>query len=209
LKIVPVLQRIHAEFGIEPPAAFRQSQEMADFAAHSWWVGAILLLALLWSAFSASPGRFIRHALGKIFWPLQQLRAADVLQKLSIAVSAGRPISGALSTLARYHFDPRIRHKLLFVRNELEHGADVWQSMAAIRLMTQPEVDLMKSAERAGNQSWALEQLAAGNKRRTQRRVERLSELVLPLAVMLLGAFVLFQALTIFLPLIKLLIAQV
>lgn len=205
-KIVPEFNKILEEFDQDPPSAFEWSIRLSNVFARYWWVGALAALALVWSAFSAGPGRFIRYAiLGRFFEPLRELRAADVLQKLGIATGAGRPVPGALSTLARYHFDPTTRHKLLFVRNEVEQGADVWQSMNAVELLTQPEVRLLTTAERVGNRPWALKQLAWGKRQRTERGLERLSQLLLPVLVLVLGAFVLFQALTIFLPLTQML----
>jgi type IV pilus assembly protein PilC len=131
-----------------------------------------------------------------------------VLEKLSVSTAAGRPIAGALSTLARYHFDPAIRNKLLFVRNEVEQGADVWQSMATAGLITPPEVRVLETAERVGNRPWALEQLAAGKERRAMRRLDRLSELLLPMLIVAMGAIVLFQALSVFIPLVKIIESQ-
>jgi general secretion pathway protein F len=207
VKIVPVINKILADFSVQPPEMFQRSQQLASIVTGFWWLGVLMVLGLLWSAFSARPGRFIRHVIfGRLFRSLQELRSAEVLQKLSVATHAGRPIPGALSTLARYHFDPLVRHKLLFVRNEVEQGAELWQSMTATGLLTPPEAELMKSADRVGNRSWALRQLAAGKRRRTLRRLDRLSELFLPAVVLAMGTFVLFHALMIFLPLMKLIV---
>ena len=63
---------------------------------------------------------------------------------------------------------------------------------------------LLKTADRVGNRSWALGQLAAVKARRTNRRLAVLAELALPALVLLLGGVVLFQALTIFTPLVRL-----
>jgi len=167
-----------------------------------WWLGALAVLALLWSMFSTRAGRFVRYSIvNRLVQPLRELHAAEVLQKLGVAMKAGRPIPGALSTLARYHFDPAVRHKLLFVRNEVEQGEDVWRSMTTVGLLAPAEVRLLEAAERVGNRPWALAQLVGVKKRRTLRRFEWLSELLLPALVLLLGAFVLLQALTIFQPL--------
>jgi len=101
-----------------------------------------------------------------------------------------------------------MRRKLLFVRNEVEQGADVWQSMTAVGLLTPPEAGLLHTAERIGNRPWILKQLARGKKRRTLRRLERMSELLLPVVVVTIAAFVLFEALTIFLPLTQFIYGQ-
>ena len=202
LKVIPVFRKMLSEFGIAPPQILAWAdQSMSVFAAF-WWLGALLIVALLWCLFNTRSGRFLRHAVfSRWLQPLRELRAADVLQKLGIAATAGRPIPGALSTLARYHFDPTIRHQLLFVRNEVEQGADVWHSLTTVGLLTPPEMRLLESAERVGNQPWALQQLVGGKRRRSRRRLEQLSALVLPMLVGLLGLVVLIYGLVVFLPL--------
>jgi type II secretory pathway component PulF len=209
VKIVPAFVKILEDFSVPAPEALKWSMEFARVTIDFWWVGALVLIALLTTLFTARPGRFVRHVvLGRLFGSVRELRSADVLQKLSVAVGAGRPIAGALSTLARYHFEPNMRHKLLYVRNEVEQGADVWQSMTAVGLITPPEADLLHTAERVGNRPWVLKQLARGKRRRTNRRLTRLSELFLPAVVFTLAAFVLFQALAVFLPLIEIIYEQ-
>jgi type II secretory pathway component PulF len=70
--------------------------------------------------------------------------------------------------------------------------------MAKLGLLSPPEVHALETAERIGNRSWVLNQLARLKKRRTARRLAHLSELTLPLVILLMGAFVLFQAVGIF-----------
>src|SRR5262249_39642232 len=153
---------------------------------------------------SSGVGRRWRRALlGRMFSPLRELRVADLLRKLSVTSRAGRPLAGAVSTLARYHFDPAIRHKLLVVRNDVEHGAEIWQSMGHMGLLTPPEVHLLETSERVGNRSWVLEQLAQLKRRSNVRRLGRWTELAVPLVVLVVGGFVLLQALSVFDSLLK------
>ena len=90
---------------------------------------------------------------------------ADVLQLLGVAIQTGRPLAGTLSTLARYHFDPAMRQKLLLARNEVEQGADVWQSLIEAGLLTHPEAHLLNTGERLGNQTWTMTQLVSAKRR--------------------------------------------
>lgn len=209
IKIMPAIVSIVKDFNMKQPPALQESIRFADMVSQFWWIGALALLALVWSAFSATPGRFLRDKVfGRLFGAVRELRSADVLEKLSLAAKAGRPMPAALSTLARYHFDPTIRHKLLFARNEMEQGADVWPTMAASGLLTPPEERLLTIADRLGNRSWALDQLARGKQRRTRRWLARLSNMLLPAVVLLLGSFVLFQGLSLFVPLTELVSSQ-
>jgi type II secretory pathway component PulF len=106
--------------------------------------------------------------------------------------------------LARYHFDPAIRRDLLFVRNEVEQGADVWHSLTAAGLLTKPEAHALRISEQANNRPWVLRQLVGVKRRRTMRSLDRASEFVLPAIVLGMAGLVLFQALTILDPLRRL-----
>lgn len=204
VKIVPHIRLIFRDFSLEEPAPLRRSIDFANVVTNYWYVFALVPLVLVWSLFSASPGRVMRRWLSaRALGPLRETRAAEVLGQLSVAARAGRPLSGALSTLARYHFDAATRNQLLLVRNEVEQGADVWQSMASTGLLTAPERRALALADRLGNRPWTLKQLARGKQRRTSQRLDRLAALVLPVMTLLLGAFVLFQALSLFVPLVQ------
>lgn len=202
VEIAPELLKISNEFSMNIPEIVQVSNGLFHFVANFWWIGTILLLVVLWSMFSATPGRIIRATiLGRLFSPFRESLHAGILEKLSIANAAGRPLPGALSTLARYHFDPTIRHRLLFVRNEVEQGSDIWHSMNSVGILTLPEARLLVTAERVGNRTWVLEKLADVKRCRTAQRRDRLAEILLPAFVVTMGAFVLLQALTVFVPL--------
>jgi type II secretory pathway component PulF len=203
LKIIPVFQKVMSEFSMPPPAVFEWSLDAARLLARFWWVGAIAFFALIWCMLSTRAGRFIRHSIfGRLLAPLRELHASDVLQKIGIASQAGRPLSGALATLARYHFAPTIRHKLLFVRNEVELGAEVFSSMSDVGLLSPADLRVLKTADRVGNRPWVLKQLATVKESRTRRQLARAAEFVLPGLVLLVSGLVLVLALTIFTPLV-------
>jgi type II secretory pathway component PulF len=205
IKILPAIVRILYDFNVEQPRIFKRVVGFSNVLMEYWYVIALAGLALAWLLFSVRGGRFFRNGIvGRFSGMARELRSAEVLRKLGLAIQAGRPIPGALSTLARYHYDPRLRHKLLYCRNEVEQGADVWQSLTAAGLLAPAERELMRTADRVGNRPWALAQIAALKTRRTTRRWERLSSLLLPALVLLLGALVLLQALSVFVPLTQL-----
>jgi type II secretory pathway component PulF len=205
VKILPVIQHMLAQFHVERPQVLHWSVQMDAAFSRFWWLAMAAILALLWGTFSTRAGRFVRFSLvNRLVGPLRELRWAEVLQKLGVAMNAGRPIPGALSTLARYHFDPAVRHKLLFVRNEVEQGEDIWNSMRLIGMLSPADLRLLEAAERVGNKPWALAQLVGVKKRRTLWRLHWAAELLLPALVLLVGGFVLFQALTVFVPLVRL-----
>lgn len=206
IKILPELNKIMEEFKIDDPPVLVWSRVFVNLMEDYWYLFVLGLLAGLWLIFLPWPGRqFRRQLLGPLYRPFRELHFADVLDKLSVAVTAGRPLAGAISTLARYHFDPVLRSRLLFVRNEMEQGAGAWESMQAVGLLSQPETRALETAEVVGNRAWVLQQLAQVKKRRTSARLSRLADLMLPAMILLIGAFVLFQALSVFMPLVHIL----
>jgi MSHA biogenesis protein MshG len=205
IKIFPVFQAIFDDFDLSPPAPLGWATWLASRAVEFWWLAALAALALAWSAFSLRPKRFVRNRLlGRRLRPLRELRSAEVLEKLGVAAAAGRPIPGALSTLARYHFDPVTRYKLLEVRNDVEQGADAWLSLSEAALITPADAAAIDAAGYAGNRAWTLRQLAEAKKRSAAKYVRRSRDLLLPVVVLSLGAVVLLQALAVFTPLVEL-----
>jgi type II secretory pathway component PulF len=204
--ILPPLKRIFSEFDVQPTEAMRWWDGFASVAGKFWWL--ILLFALV-SLFVAlfSRGRRIHAAFSRLWlgWEQPPL-SADVLQKVSLALQAGRPLTSALSTLARYYFDPATRHRLLFVRNEVEQGVDPWRSLADVHFLTSEEVQLLASAEKVGNQPSVLRFIAHTIKQRNKDRLSRWAEAVLPVLVLIAGGFVLFLALAYFGPLVQLIL---
>lgn len=204
--IMPVFSKILQEFAVPPPELLIWSRETAGILRVFGLPFALAILVLVWLLLATRAGRWLRHsAIFRVFNPWRDAFAADVLQLLGVAIAAGRPLAGALSTLARYHFDPTIRQRLLFARNEVEQGGEVWRSLTTAGLLTLPEARLLHTAERLGNEPWALGELVQVKRRRTARRGETLSAFVLPVLVIAMGAFVLFHALTVLLPLTELL----
>jgi type II secretory pathway component PulF len=203
-RIVPKYRDIFHEFAMSlPPVTESFLRFTGVFADYAWLlVLALIVLALLF--LFARPGRFIRHAMVRVFGTKRSQWSGDLLRMIAVASNAGRPIAGALSTLARYHFDPTIRSKLLYVRNEVEQGAQLWQSMGAAELITSADERALDLSERLGNRSWVLSQLAYAKSRRAAHRLDLTSQLFMPFVVLLLGSFVLYQALAMFTPLVTL-----
>jgi type II secretory pathway component PulF len=204
INFVPVLGKIFNEFGAEMPPALAWSFASRGTAFINGMLAVIALGAVLLWLLATRSGRPVRAALfGRLLRPWHEQRAAGVLQNIAVAASAGRPIPGALSTLARYHFDPTIRRELLYVRNEVEQGADVWPSLTGVGMLSDAESQLLGGAQASGNLPWVLRQLVAAKERRTSRWIEGASEVVMPALVVVMAALVMFQALTVFQPLVR------
>lgn len=197
--IVPQFVQIHNEFTMEPPAAIGVLQTVGNLLANLWPLWLAALVGGVWVVLSDRARRYLRRAFaGSLFHPLRQWRIASTLDELGVATNSGRPLPGVISTLARFHYDPYLRHKLLFVRNELEQGVPLWRTLVATRFLSTLEVDALDAADRLGNRGWVLEQIAELRRTTIRRRLERLLDAAVLVLVFGVGAFVLLHAFAIF-----------
>ncbi len=204
LKIMPVMIKMFYEFDMEMNPLILECQNLLR-SFGSYWFVILFGLVVVYFLFVSRAGKVFRRNLGGRFLRTEkETNAADLMGKLAIAMEAGRPLPGALTTLARYHFDPTLRNKLLFVRNELELGTDLWESLRNVGVLSDTDLRVVRTAERVGNRSWALRLLAQGLQSQSAHRTAWAQEFVLPAVVVLMGCLVLVQSVSIFWPLVQL-----
>lgn len=117
-------------------------------------------------------------------------RVAGLLRMLSVNTAAGRPIAGALSTLAKYHSNPWIRQRLLLSRNEIEQGADPWQGLREAGLITIDQEAGLSRVQGNASQAWVLRQLANQLENRVCESQHRLGLWVHPILAVAFGCVV-------------------
>ena len=175
VKIVPSFQAILDDFSLEITEPMEMLIVIANVITIWGPLFLLILLLFLWLAKSQAMRRFFRRRiLSRMLKPVAQLRAANLLSLLAVTQENGRPLPGAISTLARYHYDSLIRRKLLFVRNEIEQGSELWSSMAKVRLLSTAEARALESAADAGALPWTMRKLAQWKQDRVTRRLDAL-----------------------------------
>ncbi len=205
IQIVPSFQAIFNDFELGLPNMTIVLIGISNFAVNYWFLIALPLLAVVWVFRSETSRRFFRRVLSsRVVRPIAALRSADLLDILSVTLRSGRPLAGALSTLARHHFDSFIRHKLLFVRNEVEQGADVWHSMATARLITPAEAQALENSTSVESRAWTMMRLAGLKRSRVAGQIDVCVNLLQPLIILMLAGTVLFIALACLSPWVQL-----
>jgi len=193
--IRPQMELMADEFEVEPPWAMRSQADAVQFVANLWPLWLIVGIGLVWSFFSLKTRRWVRRKFSGLRSSLGlSSRPSELLQTLSLAIAAGRPVAHSLSTLARYHFDTTVRDKLLFVRNEIEQGTDVWESLRDAKLLTPAEADAIRFAPDKDAQVWILRQLGAVKSSLFANRYQKIAAWSQPLLVLLLGGIVFWMS---------------
>ncbi len=197
---MPELRSILSEFSLETTWLFDLAEAFADRLV---LFGATILVLFsllgLWSHLSRKPGRLLRtYVLNPLFKPLRDIRSANMLLHLAGTIAAGRPALGAVSTLARYHYDSVVREQMLVARNDVEQGVNLWSSLVRNKVLSPADAAALGTCQPLGNEAWMLSQLATLKRARAAAWSERVAGWLLPLVVLVMGSFVLFQALAVF-----------
>jgi type II secretory pathway component PulF len=191
--IVPTLKYLHQDFGlVEMSGLFRTFLAAWDWLAAYAPLWILLIVTIAFLVWAMPSRRFFRRALaGRWFRGTAQTRSSQLMQLLATTVEAGRPVPSAISTLARYHFDHRFRRRLLFARNEIEQGADVWKSLADSHLMTAEESQAIALCSSNESRAWAMRQLANWKLHEVAAHRSTLLRFIQPLITILFAGLVL------------------
>lgn len=199
--IFPMLIQIYNEMGLDTsgPMVFGWLVWLLEHAAANSHIY-ILLLVVLAFACLATPSRRIIQRLFSPRWTASamRMRTSQILQLLAIALESGRPLSASLSTLAHFHFDDHIRHKLLLARNQIEQGIDEWTSLSDVQLLTVNESRALSGASSNESRIWTLRKLAEWKRTETLTQKDRSAALVQPVVTIVLASFVLVLCSAIF-----------
>ena len=204
IKVVPAFIKIFSDFDADLPAMTVLLIQFCDWFATYGWPAAVLagfclaLFVWLWM-------------LDVLVWlppPLNVLsrrrEAVFVLRSLAVAAEASQPFEPVLAVLAEHYPSLAIRQRLRKAMEQMAAGMPWQNCLAEQGLLRRIELAILKSAERVGNLDWALREVAEGIERRYALRIYRYLEVLVPLAVLLAGAIVMFIVVALFLPVIDL-----
>lgn len=208
LKIVPTFEKIFSEFGMQLPAMTGLLIEVTRIAGNFalLWVPVFsLLVAGAVLALLSYLGFSLRGVplIGRMFSTIDN---ASVLRMLSVSVREKRPLVGSLELLAAYSPISRSRSRLYKAIRQLVDGAHWCDALQHARLVSRAQAAVFKSAERAGNLAWALEEMADSSVRHASLRAEALLNVLFPGAILVFGLGIMFVAVALMLPLFQLIV---
>ncbi len=206
MKIVPAMQKIFEEFGMELPGMTLLLIRLCYLCVNFWYLAAPLVLMMGWFGI-ASGLRYVGFVEGDLWgmgWIRRRMHTAAILETIAMFVDANRPITEALAGLAHWYPAGNIRRRLAWVHHDIEQGRDWCEALARQRLISAGDSGLLMAAQRVGNLAWASLELAESNRRRCLTRASALVQTAFVVLLLGYGMLVAFFFIGNFLPLIKL-----
>jgi type II secretory pathway component PulF len=203
--IMPKFEAISSDFGLTLPGITKFVISFSLGAVKYGYVFAfvpmaeIVVLFLLPLSF-LSWGNFNVPVFDRL---LGRRHTALVLRALSLIVEGGKPIAEGLSVLAGHYPTYWIHRRLRWVETDVRQGVDWIQALLRNRLIRAADAEVLVSAAKVGNLSWALTELASSAERRLATQCQILIQTLFPLVVVMLGMVVFVMAVAYFMPLIQ------
>lgn len=198
-------QRTLKAVGFRPSGLTQTLLDAFSFAA-TFWPLAILAATFFTLLFLYAVLRYLGVPLFDppgVQWMLRREHTAAILDNLAMAVECNRPLPDVIQTLSECYPKNSIRMRLKYVLYDLAHGGHWEESLYHRGLIRPSDLAVLQSAERSGNLSWALRELADSNRRRLAQWLNVAMQLVFPPVVICFGAVVCFVVVAIFMPVIQ------
>jgi type II secretory pathway component PulF len=204
--IVPHFEILYADYGLALPPMTQVLADLGD--PSSLFVPVVSLTELLLGAFLiyiVLRQTGITHwDLPGSRWAMRRLDSALVLDVLSLAVGSQMPMPEAVTVLAESYPKRYVRRRLARAAREIAQGRPWGDALTRHRLIGRADLAVLSSAERVGNLSWAMRELADSNRRRQAYRYYALMQVMYPAAMLSIAALVGFLVIALFIPLIAL-----
>lgn len=191
--IMPTYKKMFDEFELTLPIVLRRLLILLELVSSNLLLVVLACFALGWLVWSYRSRRFFRREVAdRLFGRSSLLRSSQLLWMLSVAVEAGRPLAGSLSTLAKYHFDKKIRQRLLSARNEVEQGVPAWTSLVDAKIISPEEFQALSGAANSRDQAWTLRRIAKVKHEIANQRVLVRTAFINPFVILIFASVVLW-----------------
>jgi len=206
LKIVPIFAKMFEDFGLALPSP---TQHIVSVSYFTFDYILFLLPFFLLFVFVFIKGVLYyvgwlpRDSFGTS-WLTRRYDGALVMRTLGLASDEQRPFSNVIAMLARLYPKRSVRASLDEAGRRINRGEPWTESLKRTGIIGKPEAAVLEAAERTGNITWALEEMADSSVRRSIYRLRLALNVVFPLMTLLMGLIVTYLVVGLFMPLIAL-----
>jgi type IV pilus assembly protein PilC len=210
-KIVPMFSAIYARFRVQLPLPTRILLAVShEAAAHAALWLAVAILAWIGISYWArtEQGRFRLDAIKlnlPLFGPLVRMYAITKFARtLGILTESGTHILGALKVMRPVPGNKVLERGIDDVRAQVEEGVSLSRAMNDAGVFPDMLVQMTATGEETGKLDQMLMRTAEFYEQRVSAKVEGLSSLIEPIAIVVLGAVIGMMLVALYLPIFNL-----
>jgi general secretion pathway protein F len=204
--IIPKFTVIFRDFNTALPPMTRCLIGASYFFINYWYLFFPFFLLMAWLLVYAE----IRY-FGWTLWDIplvrrlaQRLDSARILDGLAIVAGQQRPLGEGIATLAISYPKGDVRRRLALAVFDIEAGGDWADSLARHSLIRRADHAVLQAAQRAGNLSWAMQEMADSARRRFFYKLQAIVQAVFPAVLICFGLAVMYIVVALFMPLVAL-----
>ncbi|MBO0492026.1 type II secretion system F family protein [Pseudomonas sp. Marseille-Q1929] len=212
MHVVPQFQSLFAGVDGELPGFTLGVIALSEFLQRAWWMVALCLgvaIAALRQAYRVSPG--FRHGLQAALLKtplagtlLKKSAVARYARTLSTTFTAGVPLVQALDSVAGAVGNGPFRLAIERMRHEVANGIQLNQAMSGGGLFPRMAIQMTIIGEESGTLDRMLEKVASHYEADVDSLVDRLTSLMEPLIMVVLGSIVGGLVIAMYLPVFQL-----
>lgn len=205
--IVPIFSKIYHQFNADLPAITQMLITLSDIVVH-WW----LILGLVIAAIVVIVRQYYQTDQGRHFFDRLKLNVPIVgklIHKIAIAqftntwagtTKGGIPILSALQVSARTSNNVIVRDAVMAVAVDVQSGASLATSLEEKGQFPPLVTRMVAAGEKSGNLDEMLDELTHFYERDIEYSVQRLTRMMEPAIVVVVGGIVLFVLLALYMP---------
>lgn len=207
IMVIPAFARIFENANTELPLPTQILMLTSNIFVNYWGVllGIVIIAALTFN-------HWIKTSTGAYHWDRIKLRlplVGDIINRavlgrfarsFAMTISAGVPLTQALSVVAKAVDNHFISARVLEIRSAVEQGDSLTRSTIATGMFTPLVIQMLNVGEESGSVDEMMQEVAGFYEREVDYDVKNLSATIEPLLITVIGAMVLLLALGIFLP---------
>lgn len=211
LYVVPVFSSMYANFGAELPSLTKWIVSASDALRDSiwyWLAGLLVLAGCAVTAFLSVRAKLLFHR-ALIKAPLLRTMAVKIVsarfcRTMGALLESGVDLIYALRVASRTTGNSYVSTILEEVEAGLSQGKSFTESLSALNFFPKAVLRLTASGEKTGRLGEMLSHAADYYERETDTELTTLTTLIEPVVIIILGAFVAFILIAMYLPLFEL-----
>ncbi|MCX7992862.1 MAG: type II secretion system F family protein [Fimbriimonadales bacterium] len=209
--VLPRFKEIFASMNVEMPVMTQFLFSASDFAISYWWALTGLFAGMMFvvKAYIRKPKGRYQYDFLKLRFPIfgdlaLKLAVARFARTLGVLVSSGVPLMRTLEIVGQTSGNRVLAHAIEGTRQSIREGQPLSAPFAATGLFPSMVIHMMDIGEESGRLSEMMVKIADFYEQEVDATIKGLTSMIEPLLIVFLGGVVGFIAISIMLPMFKL-----